>query len=497
MESYCPAPRPIEPGPAATLRRALQDAAFDDRVFRVVGALGDPDWKRTMRGALSGLPTEACRVMVRFFMIRDAVPRAELDAALGGPEVVPALERAGLAFPDAEGGPDGWRCPVILIPAADAWAFSDRIDDPATENVPEDYILPVGRTTRYVDDLAVRVPCGLAVDIGCGQGFLSIRALRHAQRAIATDINPRAVAFAACNGSLAGVGDALDCRLGSFFEPLQDVKGRIDLLTCNPPFVIHPGGQTVAVATPMEGDGMFEHLVRTTPSMLAPEGWATLVGLWEHAQMGDPVSRVARWLEGSGCDVLVYQFRTYQPEEYLRQWIAPDAQAAALPGFRELCRRRSIGAITFGCLILRKRAGLNWMRSMFTLINLRTGPASEQVRDYFHTQTRLQSMTGPADLLRVRLRVARGWRFDPAQPMPMRVPAPAPGQNPPQRGLPLALNYAQHYEPLLPAFTGEATARDVLAELHRSGRITVPPEDPQALAMIQALTLGGHLDIID
>jgi hypothetical protein len=255
----------------------------------------------------------------------------------------------------------------------------------------------------------------------------------------------------------------------------------------------------------MEGDAMLEHLVRTTPGMLRegkgeddPDGgWAALVGLWEHAGESDWPSRVAGWLAGSGCDAMVMQFRTYRPDEYFYSWIAPEARAGKEADWRDLCARRSIGAITFGGIVMHRRTPApaespNWLAPVFTPINLRTGPAGEQLRGFFRTQTRVRTLGADsiASLLDWPLRVAAGWRFDPAQGMP-RAPQPSSSG----RGLGLPLAYAAHYEPLLPAFDGARPAREVLSELHAQGRITVPPEHPQALAMLHTLIASGAVEV--
>jgi SAM-dependent methyltransferase len=482
-----PPPGEIDAAAAALLKDAAARAGFDTRIFRTLGMLGAPGWKDRAGALLPRLPSPACGTLVRFFIIGDPVPRAELDAALGGPEVLPALQRASLAVED---GPDAWHCPLCLIPAPSVLPLSDPMDDPANQNPPDEYILPVGMATRYVDDLAVRDPCDLAVDLGCGQGYLALRALAHAQRAIATDINPRAIAFARANAALNGAAGRIHTRLGSFFEPLADSAGQVDLLTCNPPFIILPGEHVTALSTSMEGDAMLEHLVRTTPTMLREGGWATVIGLWEHDTLADWVSRLRPWLEGSGCDALALQFRSYLPNDYFQQWFPPDVQATAAPGFRALCQRRKIGAITYGGIVLHKRQGPNWLRALFTLINLRTGPASDHLRAFFKTQTTLHSFFRPEAVLERRLAPASGWRFDP-QYTPQSPPPGSPA------GLPLPLQNAANQEAFLAMFSPLATARQTLEQLHRARRLPTPPDHPATLANIHNLIATGALDILD
>jgi SAM-dependent methyltransferase len=481
-----PPPKELDPATAATLRAALIAGGMEGGIFRLLGMVGPPGWKASMRAASFRLPG-AGGVLTRFFIVGDELREPELAPAIGGPDVLAALERAEIA----QRGSVGWRCRLILIPAGGVLAFSDPIEDPASTTPPDEFILPIGVATRFVDDLSVREPCELAIDLGCGQGYLALRSLTHAQRCIASDINPRAVAFARLNAGLNGGADRVDTRLGSFFEPLADVAGRIDLITCNPPFIILPGEHVTALSTSMEGDGMLEHLVRTSPAMLREGGWATYIGLWEHPDLADWVSRIRGWSEGSGCDVLTLQFRTYRPDEYFQQWFDPAQRAGAEPGWRAVCERRRIGAITYGGIILRKRAGTNWLRAMFTLINVRAGEASDQLRAFFASQTALEALPSAAAILDHRLRVAGGWRFDPMQ-LPRGAPAGA------SRGLALPLPRAAETEPFLAAFQGQAPARQVLDQLNQASRPGGGPADEATMAVrLQTLVAGGALDIVD
>jgi SAM-dependent methyltransferase len=497
-----PPPGEIEPSAAAALRAAFERAGFDQSVFRVTGPIGDPGWTGVVRQAattLSQSGRQAAGLLVRFLFLRDPMGASELEPALGAdaPAVVAALERARIA----EAAGDGRvRMACILLPGNGTYAMSDLIDDPAGENTPDDYILPIGESTRFVDDLAVRVPCGLAVDLGCGQGYHALRALSHARRCIATDINPRAVAFAKANAALAGASERVECRVGSFFEPLQDAKGQVGLLTCNPPYIMNPAVQTTALVNAFEGDGMMEHLVRTTPSMLAEGGWADIIGLWEHTDLADPVSRLSLWLQNSGCDALILQFRTYRPEDYYQQWMAPEVRAKGEAAWRELVDKRHIGAITFGGVILHKRTpapgSSNWVRSFLTWIKIRSGAASSQLVGYFNTQTALAA-AGSTDefLLSSRWRLAPGWRFDPLEGVPRSVPPLAATAPAAMRGLPIPLHYAAAYESILPLFDASLTGRESLARLAAQGRISVPATDPQATAMLRAMVQAGALEI--
>lgn len=490
MTSLPSPPGALDAAIARRLRDAFTAEEFNFASFRTLGLIGTPGWRAGIRQKSQTMPTFACGVLVRFFAVRDPIPADVLAAALGGgggADILAALERAGIAVKQ----PDGtFVCPFQLTPSATLLVLSDPIDDPASQNPPDEYIIPVSGSARNVDDLTVREPCELAVDLACGQGFHALRSMSHARRAIATDLAPRALAFTRANAALNGFADRIETREGSFFDPLADVVGKVDLLTCNPPFVMQPGAHITSAVSPTEGDGMVESLVRGLPRMLKEGGWATMSGLWENADPRDWHSRIRGWLVDSGCDALILQYQTYLPNEYLQAWFPPDQRAPIEAGWKTLCDRRKIGAVTYGGLIIRKRSGPNWVATMSTPIFARSGSASDQIKAYFASQTAMQTMWGPMDLYDKKLRIAAGWRFDPTQGQPRSAPAGVP------RGLAIPVPGAARWEPLLLAFDGASTTRETLTRLGVDGKPTLPIDHPEAAATIQNLIGAGCLDIV-
>jgi hypothetical protein len=485
--SLPPAPRPVDADTARRLRDAAARAEFDGQIFRYLGVIGSPGWRASMREKWPKMVTFDCGTLVRLFIVRDPVPETIAAGAVGGGEVLTALVKSGILVGESGGMV---RCPFQLTPAAGVLVLTDAIDDPASANPPDDYVIPVSGAARGVDDLTPREPCDLVIDLACGQGFHALRSMTHAKRCIATDINARALDFARANASLLGASDRIDIRQGSFFEPVADVVGKVDLLTCNPPFVMQPGAHITSAVSPTEGDGMVEGLVRGLPRMLREGAWGVMSGLWENAEPRDWSARVREWLAEAGCDALVLQFQTYLPEEYLTAWFPPEVRVGIEPGWRALCEKRRIGAVTYGAVIVRKRAGQNWLATLSTPIFARTGAAGEQIKAYFASQTAMQNMWGPVDLLDRRLRFAAGWRFDPAQGTPKSTPLGV------SRGLALPVPNQARWEPVLTAFDGGATARETLAQIRASGRLNVQPDHPETAAMLQGMVQSGCLDIL-
>ena len=81
----------------------------------------------------------------------------------------------------------------------------------------------------------------LARSIGPGCGIQALLAAKHSERVVATDVNPRALAFAAFNAALNGI-DKIEFRLGDGFAPVEGES--FDLIVSNPPYVISPMPRT-------------------------------------------------------------------------------------------------------------------------------------------------------------------------------------------------------------------------------------------------------------
>ncbi|KAK9132692.1 hypothetical protein Scep_012220 [Stephania cephalantha] len=101
--------------------------------------------------------------------------------------------------------------------------------------------------TEHIVDMVEEVICedermreGLWVDLGTGSGALAVgigRMLGDGGRLIATDLSPLAGSVTAFNVRRYGLQDKVDVRLGSWFEPLQDVNGKPVGLVSNPPYI--------------------------------------------------------------------------------------------------------------------------------------------------------------------------------------------------------------------------------------------------------------------
>ena len=92
---------------------------------------------------------------------------------------------------------------------------------------------------------------GRALDVGTGCGIQALPAAEHADRVVATDVNPRALELPrSARHSAASITSR---REGSWFDPVAGEE--FDLVVCNPPYVISPENDLVYRDASLGRDG--------------------------------------------------------------------------------------------------------------------------------------------------------------------------------------------------------------------------------------------------
>ena len=108
---------------------------------------------------------------------------------------------------------DGRILPVEdLLLASDG--YSRGVDDPP------DYVATFTPTARRCSLITPRRHVRRALDVGTGGGAQALLAAHHADHVVATDVNPRALAFAGFNAALNGI-DTIELKRGDGFDPFR------------------------------------------------------------------------------------------------------------------------------------------------------------------------------------------------------------------------------------------------------------------------------------
>jgi hypothetical protein len=482
-----PDPPRAESLPAAVeLARLLRGAGFESGTIQARLATGDqllarspelPAYLRRIGDA------DELAVLLRLLLLGVPVERARVDTAVGA-ELRELLWRAGLLLADG----DAVHGAARVVPHDELLIASDHAGaaQPHADHVPG-----VHRPSVALAHLTVRGEGGRALDMGTGNGIQAILLAAHSEQVVASDVNARALEFAAFNAMLNGV-DNVETRQGSFFEPVEGET--FDLVVVNPPYVVSPENAYLFRDSGLRGDAVSEQVVRALPSVLAPGGFASVLISWA-LDPDDPAARPRAWLSGSGCDGFLLHTSTDDPIETATVWNRdlhdqPSAYADALDRWLDYYRELGIEQIGYACLALRKRSDGQdgWLETLL-LPRAALRPAGAHVRKLFDTHDRLDAGD---DLLDRRLIVTEqavvtqdtrfaGGRWHP-ELLTMRL----------EHGLPFSAELDPLAGRLMRALDGTTTLRDALA----SALGDDAPQD-SGLELARAMLQVGFLEYAD
>ena len=383
---------------------ALRRISYDeDAIGRL---LGDEGWTNAIEEAdayEARLPQTAVASALRLFFLERPVTRDEAESALGS-RAVGALERIGFA----RVGASTVEPLVRIAPVGTILLASDRLStDPAQD--PTDYVSTYSPTARLCDLLTPRPWVARALDVGTGNGVQALLAAGHSDHVIATDVNPRALAFTELNAALSDITN-VETRRGSLFEPVAGE--RFDLIICNPPFVVSPERRWTYRDGSLEGDELSAQVVREAAEHLAEGGYATMLASWLGSNPDAPDDRVWEWVQDIGCDAWILPVDEASPREHAERWNAHLADDHA--AYREAVKRwtaylKGLGArvVTEGGILLHRRDGRNTTR-IDEVDEDELGPADLQIRRAFAARAALDGH----DLLDARLERADALRIE-------------------------------------------------------------------------------------
>jgi methylase of polypeptide subunit release factors len=330
--------------------------------------------------------------LIKLFLLDLEVTAAEAEEALA-PLALDRLEAMGVLT--VTGGKA--KADIELVPTEDMLVACDAFQKELTR---PDHVLGVSPPARVLAWLTVRRPVARALDLGTGNGHQALLAAHHVERITAIDINPRALRFAAFNAEL-NRAHGIEFREGNLFEPVAGEE--FDLIVCNPPYVISPENEIVYRDGGLSGDKFCELIVSELPDYLAPGGIGEVLVSWLHPADGDWKAPIRRWVDDNGCDAVLLRYAVHEPLDYAAAWnrpyrTNPELYGAAIERWAAYFDELGVEAISWGCLILRKRPeGRNWFFSYTSATDRITG-ASDQVLRLFDAQDYL-AVTSAEDML--------------------------------------------------------------------------------------------------
>ncbi|WP_285245175.1 methyltransferase [Pseudarthrobacter sp. fls2-241-R2A-127] len=388
------APRSDRPGLLAALAADLRGIDYTlDGVARLLGPTASaalnrdqiiPAMLATGQAVQRSEAAAPLAAVVRLWLLAEPQEQGTLDAALPGIGVEGLLE-LGLVQPvpgtslltaKADLRPYGWDANPDGSGGAELWVASDLAAHQQSGVLRHDHVLGIGQASTTLVQTTIRRHTERALDLGTGCGIQAFHLLHHCQHVTATDISERALAYARFNILLNAealsvdpgrLEDRVSLRLGSLLEPVAGEE--FGLVVSNPPFVITPrtAGEDAADQFTyrdggLPGDGIVAALVADLPGVLAPGGWAQMLGNWEIAAGSSWDERPKSWVR-QGTDAWFIQREQVSPEQYAETWLQDasesrdrhhyrDAYAAYLADFGS----RNVTGIGFGMVWLRRPA---------------------------------------------------------------------------------------------------------------------------------------------
>lgn len=335
---------------ADRIRAALTAGGFTwDAVAERIGEPGLAGLARNSTiPAAAALGTDVQSTLIRLWALGAAVSRAAAEEAMPG--LVDALVDDGWLIAgdttapreDVAAGPapdTGIRAAIELKPYAtdsgwQGWVCSDLtpgLDGAPTAPRP-DHVLGVSPASTTLAQLTVPDHVGSALDLGTGSGVQTQHLATHADRIVATDLNPRALELAEFTAALNQV--SVDLRHGDLYAPVAGET--FDLIVTNPPFVMSPpGGDRLTYREgTLPGDELMRRVVVDGAAHLAPGGTLQVLGNW--ARTAVPwEERLAGWIRPTGCEALVLERERLDSHTYIEVWLSD----AGLDGSDDYHRR--------------------------------------------------------------------------------------------------------------------------------------------------------------
>ena len=337
--------------------------------------------------------------VVRAIFLQLPVSRAELAGAVGE-RAVEALESIGFAE-----RADVYRPRARILPVGDLYVASDDYPQQEGRDDPPDYVAAYTLTSRVCDCLTPRVRGGRALDVGTGSGVQALLAARHASHVVATDINPRALAFTEVNAALNGFTN-VEPRLGSLFDSVAGE--RFDLITCNPPYVVSPENRWAYRDSGLQGDEISRRVMLAAADHLAEGGYATTLASWIGASEEAADERPVSWARTlRDCDAWILSVWEADPLDHAATWNKqlggkPAALAAALDRWTGYLEELGAGWVSEGAILLHRRPGRRHGSRVDGIDDDALESAGDQVRRAFANRAILAELRRADDLLDLR-----------------------------------------------------------------------------------------------
>jgi predicted RNA methylase len=357
-----------------------------------------------------------------------------------------------------------------------------------------EFVLWPNPTSKLLSRFTVRRRSRATLDLGTGNAIQALTAASHSDQVVATDLNPRAVAYAKFSARLNGI-ENIECLAGDGFAPVAGRK--FDLIVSNPPFFISPASRHMFCDNPMDLDQLCRRFVKEAPAYLHEDGYFQLLCEWAQVHGQSWQERVAEWLEGSGCDAWVIMGHAQDPAEYAQHRIAETAagtqnDAELYANYMAYYHERNVEAIHDGIIAMRKRSGKNWL--LFEEVTeTPKDPFGESVLATFSARDFLSAHSADDQMLMVKPRISPHARLE-------QFFQPGQGQWQPSslnlrltKGFPFFIGLQPPVAGFLAACDGTHTVAELIANFARQVDAPFEKVQTECLGIMRRLLERGFL----
>jgi hypothetical protein len=433
-----------------------------------------------------GTPLE---ILIRLFLMEVPVEAEPLRKAIHPMKLETWLEAGLVKMTD-----DVVVTKVKLLPFQNLLVAFD-LDKRLYSSSGYDYVMGIGKSSLTLANITVRRRSRMSLDLGTGCGIQALFASSHSDRILAVDRNPRAIGFTTFNARLNGLS-SIDCLEGDLFEP---VKGEsFDLIISNPPFVISPEMSYIYRDSGMEGDVICQKIVREAPHFLREGGYCQFLANWAESSDQDWRERLAKWFEGTGCDVWVMRTESQLPATYASIWIRHterqdvERYPERFEKWMAYYEKQGIESIGLGMITMRRSSGhKNRIRADESPGNM-TGPCGDSVLQAFELGDFIESVDDEA-LLQMHFRFSPDVRLEQQSSPSMEGWKEEEARIHLIKGFTYTGNVDPYVSRLIIGCNGERPLKELLSEMASSLGVNPVTITPHLCEMVRRLIEQGFL----
>ncbi len=344
---------------AKAIAQFLRDQGYTEKGLSQLG-LAELPWNSLARQSDSAwlvIGDARLELLIRAFYLGEAVEKSEAEKLISKEILCHMLENRLLTPHEERLQPS-----CLLMHFGELIIASDLRPRAETATA-ADLVLGVNSTTRLLARCSVLRPGSKMLDLGTGCGSLALFAAPSVASVVGTDINRRALSFAAFNAVLNGLGN-VSFLYGDRFERLAGQ--RFDLIISNPPFFLAPVSGLLYCENSLELDGFVESLARGASRFLEESGVFQMLCEWVEFEGQSWEDRLRPWFEQSNCDVHIWRGYEVSPMEYARTraveqgQMYPETVGASFVERVSYLTQRHVKRILGGLITMRHRSERNW-----------------------------------------------------------------------------------------------------------------------------------------